>query len=322
MTVPRLPAVLVLVAVSTSPVRADLFDDVTALCRDAKFIVVGRVTRVHSSGRPNDLPGVGTRATATLEVSRYLKGASDAKSLDIEYRAAAWLDFKPDTDDVIWIVSGERVGGRYLVKKWKWDTGSTDLFLKALNRIDKTTRIEGMPKPTPDGKPLSIVLAIDDGTGKATTSGRVTSETWRAFLVQFENHEVVAQSVMPCMYGSQLGKQFPHYDLELLDANGKSVPRRRGIWCSSVAAVAPRDIVPLARGEVFRESVPLSRYGGLEFGKYQVRLRYTARRDVRIDGVPWVENPATTAALKSLWEGELVSNWFPFEYVAPGAMKP
>jgi hypothetical protein len=317
-------ALALLVAVARpAPAEPDLLDRVLSLYRDAKFVVVGRVARVGSCEHPEGVPGVGTRGTAAIQVTRHLKGDSDQKILDVAFEFASSLGLRPDDGDVVWPIRGEQRNGRYLVRDWKWGTDSVGSFEYAAALTDKTTRTPGMPRPTPDGKPLSVVLAADDGTGRAV-SAVPRSIRHTKFFVQFENHDRAARSVMPCLHGSEQRKRFPHCVLEMAGPDGEVVTPRGGAWCPTVAPLAARDVVPLNRGEVFRTPVALSwgRYPELTPGRYKVRLRYTARQDARVRGICPEPGVAALVALATVWEGELVSNWVDVEIAPPDDKKP
>ena len=78
-------AVLTLAAVANPARASDPYELLLDGCRPLKFVVLGRITRVHSCEHPQWIPGVRTRATATLQVTCHLKGFPDLKTLEVEF---------------------------------------------------------------------------------------------------------------------------------------------------------------------------------------------------------------------------------------------
>jgi hypothetical protein len=302
------------VLTSAALTRADYPDDLIVRCREARFVVLGRVAKVHSTEHPQGVPGVGIRATATIQVERHLKGDSTIEAIEIEFRAESYLDFKPDTEDVIWFVRGRQDDGRYAVVDWKWGKDSLRTIEWAMSLVDKQARIPGMPRAQQPKGALTLALGADDGTGRAATSIRVASPADLKLLVQFENHELAPRAVMPCLDGSDCHRRYPHYDLEVLDANGLLVRRGGFAVCGNIDPFRALDIVPLRQGEVFRTRAPFPWHYRMSPGRYRVRLRYTAKKDLRLDGIPLGKNdPQVADAIKTVWEGQLISNWVEVE---------
>jgi hypothetical protein len=297
-----------------SAVRGDDNERMLTRCRDAKLIVVGRITKVHSCEHPRGIPGVGTVATATIKVERHLKGTSDAETIEIQFQCESNLDLEPDDEDVIWFIRDKMDDGRHAVRDWKWGTSSARHIDWALGLVDRKTRIPGMPKAEPGKKPISLGLVATDEKGKGATSVRVGSLGDLTLLVQFENHQEGTRAVVPFLYGSDLGLRYPRYELEILDADGKAVPRRPVITCATVGELSKWDIVALEKGEVFRcQILSVQRYSAPN-GKYRVRVLYTAKQDATISVRPTRELDAQlSAALKTVWEGTLESNWIEVE---------
>jgi hypothetical protein len=307
--------VLIPLVTAVAPVcQAEELDDMLVRCRKAEMVVVGRVTAVHSCKHPLGMPGIGTIATATISIERYLKGKSDVKTIEVVLRCESNLELTTDDEDVIWFLRERQPDGRHLVEGWKWGVSETRYIESALRLVDRKTRILGMPEPKPADQPVSVVLGVPDGSGKALTSTRVGSFRNLRLLVQFENHKSGSRSVMPCLHGSDIRWRYPYYDLEIVDADGNAVPRGTVVACRSVGAFSKLDIVPLEKGEVFRGELPMQGYDRLPYAKYRMRLHYTSKQDATIKVSPDRQpSAAALTALKTVWEGSITSNWIEVE---------
>jgi hypothetical protein len=279
--------------------------------RECLLVVVGRVTKIVSTSHPYGK----TSSVAIIEVRRHLKGISDVKTMEAEFRFESSLDMKLDDGDAIWFIREKLDNGRYLVADWKWGQDSLYRILSALNRTDKQTRIPGMPKPVPGPSPLSLSLAADDGQGNALITRKCASLQDVTLLVQFENRGNAPRSVMPCLDGSEDRRRYPYYDLEILDADGKPIPRQGIGFCGNIDPLRARDIVSLQPGEVFRTWAPWSLHN-LPSGKYRIRLHYTAKQNTATNGIPLGQDDKEAKELiKAVWEGDLHSNWIDVEVV-------
>jgi hypothetical protein len=126
---------------------------------------------------------------------------------------------------------------------------------------------------------------------------------------------------MPFLDDSDVHWRYPYYDLEILDANGGTVSRRLIARCGNVNPFRAKDIVSLEPGEVFRTWVPTYDYE-LAPGKYRVRLKYTAKRDTTINGVPLSnDDEEVNELIKTVWEGTIVSNRIEVEILPTGRKK-
>jgi hypothetical protein len=280
--------------------------------KESRFVVQGRITQVES----NEHPEAKTISLGTIEVTRHLKnGVSDLKTIPVEFRFDSYLDMTPDTEDVIWFVRERQSNGRYLVTDWKWGLDSLDLIMAAVARVDRTP-IPNMPKPRATDQPISVVLAADDGQGRASTEIGVRSFEDNRFLIQFENHGRESLTVMTCLYGSLWRSKYPHYDLEIVDEQGQRIPLGPSAVCGTceMAPLQTSDIVSIEPGEVFKTTIPhyMFKMGApaLEPGTYKVRLRYTAKRDVSVRAHSLRPSDQSLEELmKLLWEGAALSNW-------------
>ncbi len=139
------------IALSTNHQDADEVDEATTdpterqlvrQCRDSLFVVQGRVTVVESTEHPE----ARTVSLGTIEITRHLKGASDLRTIPVEFRFDSDLDMRPDTEDVIWFVRERKSNGRYPVTDWKWGIDSLDRIMDVVARVDRTP-IPSMPNP-------------------------------------------------------------------------------------------------------------------------------------------------------------------------------
>ena len=277
---------------------------------ESRFVVQGRVTRVDSTEHPE----ARTVALGTIEVTRHLKGVSDLRTIPVEFRFDSYLDMRPDTEDVIWFVRERRGDGRYLVTDWKWGVDSLDRIMGAVARVDRTP-VPGMPRPGAADQPISVVLAADDGRGRATTEIEVGSFRDIRFLIHFENHGRGPLSVMTCLYGSLWRSRYPYYDLEVVDEQCRRVPLGPFAVCGTGEMEPPRanDVIAIGPDEVFKATIPDYMIGmgapALEPGTYTVRLRYTARRDASVRGdSPAPIDKRLEEAMRTLWEGTALTN--------------
>lgn len=278
--------------------------------KESLFVVQGRVTQVESTEHPE----AKTVALGTIEITRHLKGVSDLRTIPVEFRFDSYLEMRPDTEEVIWFVRERQGSGRYLVTDWKWGVDSLDRIMESVARVDRTP-VPGMPKPGAAERPISVVLAADDGRGRATTEIKVGSFRDIRFLIQFENHGREPHSVMTCLYGSLWQSKYPYYDLEVVDEQGRRVPLGPFGVCGT-GEMEPRrakDVVEVGPDEVFKATIPGYIIGmgapALKPGTYTVRLRYTAKRDASVRGdAPTPIDKRLEEAMKTLWEGTALSN--------------
>lgn len=302
--------VMLLILLFTSLTFADdsgeKLDDMSRECR---FVVLGRITEVFST----DWSGDGTVATGSIEVRRHLKGNHDARLLEVEFHFRSSLNMEPDMEDVIWFIRRQMDNGRYLVTDWKWSRDSVGRIEAAIARVDKNTRIPGMPPPSVTVAPLSVVLGADDGRGRAVTSVRAHSIHQVRLLAQFQNHGETPLAVMPVIDGSLTRRRFPYYDLEFSGSAGSVAGRQIEAICGNINPLARTDIVEILPGEVFRTRVPSFGYD-LGPGKYRVRLKYTAGPPVTAAEVASrdIDDDLKTR-IEKVWEGKIVSNWLEIE---------
>ena len=280
--------------------------------RECLFVVVGRVTKILPDA--NNRPNLGTGATAVLDVRRHLKGSSEVKQIEAEFRGEAADRLRPAARDAIWFVRRRMEDGRYLVTDRACGLDSLATVRAAIDRQDRRTRIPHMPAPDPGTNPVSMTLAALDGTGRALGRAKVASFRDLDLLVQFENHSQGDLTVMPCLDGSDDHMQYPHYDLEVLDYGGGAVERRRGDRCGNINPLKAVDFVALRPGEVFRTPVPTFGYHQLAPGLYRVRARYTARRVIEGQRIRLGRNdPQVPSLMGHVWEGTLRSAWIEVE---------
>ena len=196
--------------------------------KESRFVVQGRITQVES----NEHPEAKTISLGTIEVTRHLKkGVSDLRTIPVEFRSDSYLDMTPDTEDVIWFVRERQSNGRYLVTDWKWGLDSLHRIMAAVARVDRTP-LPNMSKPRAADQPISVVLAADDGQGRASTEIGLRSFGDNHFLIQFENHGPESLRRDDLLYGSLWRSKYPHYDLEIVDEQGQrnSPGAVRGLW--------------------------------------------------------------------------------------------
>lgn len=286
--------------------RGDEWDEkLEAQARECSFVVLGRVTEVTSISYLNGE----TVAEGAIEVRRHLKGSCDTRLFHCEFRFGSPLTNISHPDDAVWFIRKKLPSQRFLVTDWMWGRDSLGRILATIARVDRNTRIPGMPTPQRGSAPVSIVLGCDDGTENATTSIRVPAWTEVQFVAQFENHDSAAQAVMPQLDGSDVHWRYPHYDLEVRDSRGKPVASLGVGRCGNIDALHARDIVLLEPGEVFRTWLrPYRR--ALQPGSYRARLKYTARQDLSTRGLALApDDPEVADKIKTVWEGSIESNW-------------
>ena len=301
--------ILVLLLFSRVSKAQEWDEKLKSMSKESEFVVLGRVTAVSSIRHPEGK----TEAVGTIKVKRHLKGTPNISEVDVIFRFGSHLSMKPDEENVIWFVRRENSGQRYLVTDWKWSSSSLGRVERILALVDKKTRIPNMPKPEPSEQPLSVVIAADDGTGRATTTKRLRSLDSLRLLVQFENHSDIKRTVMPCLDGSIVHWRYPHYDIEIRDEQNKLIRRGSIDRCGNVDPFRVDDFVSLAKGEVFRTTVPVYAYT-LKPGKYEMRLIYTAKQDASTKGL-WPVVDKIGDLIQTVWEGTLRSNWITIEIV-------
>jgi hypothetical protein len=209
--------------------------------------------------------------------------------------------------------------GRHLKVICVWTAGSWHTAREAVFRADKRCRVPGIPIPEAKGG-LVLGLGIVDAHGKARTQASVGSYAELQaldLLLQFENLGS-SSAVMPPLDGSTSKFRFPHYVVEVRDAKGQPAKLPRQFGCKTTNPLRARDVIPLASNEVFRTSAPWFGNRELDPGTYTVRLRYVAKRDPQGQKIQHTKGAAQVrAALKTVWEGTLVSNWITIKVTAP-----
>ncbi len=316
-----IPAYHVLLAALTVALSASTYAEedwdakLEAMSKQADCVVLGRVNQIVST---TDADGE-TIVVGTVRVQRYFKRVSDAKTPDIELHFPGRRDVPPDRDDSILFLRKRPDGNRYEII-YRWDKRSADRVWEAVARVDRHTRIPNMPKPPKTTDPITVSLAADDGQGRALTKVQ-SKRSDLVLLVQFENVGDAAHCVMPCLDGSLVQWRYPHYELEVFDAQGQPPPRVGVGRCGNVDPWRTRDFVSLQPGEVFRTRAP-TYYLPHRLGTYKVRLKYTAKRDLSLKGLSLGENEKGVAELmKTVWEGTAISNWIELRII-PDASGP
>jgi hypothetical protein len=130
----RQPPASVTNGIPTDPV-GETREQLVKLCRECRFIVLGRVTQVESVIHPRSPLGR-TVALGTIQVQRHLKDITDLEVLPVEFRFESTIEMRSDEGEDIWFVRDRQEGGRYLVTDWKWGPDSLDLILEAISRVD------------------------------------------------------------------------------------------------------------------------------------------------------------------------------------------
>jgi len=284
-----------------------------AMSKQADCVVLGRVNQIVSTTYADGE----TVAVGRVQVQRYFKGVSDSKPLEVELRLPGrHHEVPPERDDMVLFLR-KRPDSSYYEVIYRWSKRSPDRVRQAVARVDKQTRIPNMPKPPKTKDPITVSLAADDGRGRALAKVQ-SKRSDLVLLVQFENVSEAAHSVMPCLDGSIVQWRYPHYELEVLDAQGQPPPRAGMGRCGNVNPWRTRDFVSLRPGEVFRTRAP-TYYLPHRPGTYRVCLKYTAKRDLSLKGLSLGENEKGVAELmKTVWEGTAISNWIEVR-IAPDA---
>ena len=305
-----LPTLLVLATfASTSQNDPDLEMDrkIEGLLLRSDLVVIGGTVGLE------DIKGnTATGTRYSISVKRYIKGHSDAKAVPVIQTKEGRPVYAPgkDTKDSIWYLGNRQPDGSYVLISG-WSACCERSTRDALARIDKRSRIPGMPAPPGPKPPVAVVLGIDDGHGRAVTELQVTSFKDIRLHLQFENNSGKPLSFMPMLDGSIVHWRYPHYDFEVIDSDGAPVPRPPTARCGNVDRLRDKDIVSISSGEVYRTTARIPYYfrKPLRDGRYKVRIRYTAKRDATTSGL---SSPPTEEAIRKLqgvWEGTLVTNW-------------
>jgi hypothetical protein len=276
--------------------------------RNSEVVFLGRLVEVQPQTEP--LAEKSFAAVGKIKVRRYLKGRPKRSSIEVEFRTSTPFRRGPESEDVVYFIDKRLENGRYLAHPWRWSGSMWRSAEEAVFRTDKRMRIENMPRPEKPDKGISLSVAADDGQGRALTSIHISSYGDLELLAQFENHTKRGQTVMPPLDGSFVHWRYPHYDLEIVDVNGVAVPRRPLARCGNVNSWKKRDFVSLAQGEVFRFRIPTNLYSyELAKGQYKLRVKYTAKRNLRLKGLSGDNEKGVGRLMRSVWQGEVYSNW-------------
>ena len=269
--------------------------------RRAEFVIVGYVVESVIDPDTRKSPF----SVAQMVVDRHLLGTPSETNLLVQSDGA----LNPESRPVIWFINPSATNGRYVIDKGAWGTNSIWLVENAINRVDKTTRIKGLPPVKTTSAPISLTIGADNGKGEAILT--CTADSFRdiRIILQFENHSDDQHAVMPCLDGSASHLRYPHYDLFVLDHAGNPVQRKQGGRYGNIDPLRKYDIVPLDKGEVFRASFKESWIDATP-GMYTVALRYTAKQEIASRSERIGRNDEDVETLiKTVWEGSLTSNW-------------
>jgi hypothetical protein len=276
--------------------------------RNSEIVLLGRLVEVQPQIQP--LAEKSFAAVGKIKVQRYLKGRSEASSIEVEFHTSSPFRRGPESEDVVYFIDKRLENGRYLMRPWRWSGSMWRSAEEAVFRTDKRMRIENMPRPEKPDKEISLSVAADDGQGKALTSIHISSYSDLELLAQLENHDNRSNTVMPPLDGSFVHWRYPYYDLEILDVNGVAVPPRPVARCGNVNAWKKRDFVSLAAGEVFRFRIPTNPYSyELAKGQYRLRVKYTAKRSLRLKGLSGDNEKGVGRLMRRVWRGVVHSNW-------------
>jgi len=276
--------------------------------QNSEAVLLGRLVEVSPQLEP--LGEKSFAAAGKIKVRRYFKGGSNESSIEVEFHTSTPFRRGPESEDVVYFIDNRLENGRYLMHPWRWSGSLWRSAEEAVFRTDKATRIENMPRPEKPDKKVSLSVAADDGQGRALTSIHISSYSDLELLAQLENHDNRKHTVMPPLDGSFVHWRYPYYDLEILDANGVAVPRRPLGRCGNVNSWKKRDFVSLAAGEVFRFRIPPNGYSyELVKGRYKLRVKYTARRSLRLKGLSGDNEKGVGRLVWMVWQGAVYSNW-------------
>jgi hypothetical protein len=301
--------VLIGTAITLAAQAEEIEDKMLVQTRECTWVVLGRISEISSIKKSSN----GTVLVGAIEVNRYLKGNPGENTVPVEFQYASSINLQPETENRIWFFRSKLENGRYLITDWRWNKEDTYRVLECIWKLDKTSGIPGMPKPFPGTQPITVSLAFDDGRGHAITSKETVSPHGALFLIQFENVHSKSCSVMPCLDGSVMRSRYPYYEFEIVDIAGKPVAQQGWACCGNVNPFHKDDFVSLAPGEIFRTPASAP-WPELAPGKYKIRLRYTAKRDLNITGSPLGKNDKEVRQLlRNVWEGTVESNWVDLE---------
>jgi hypothetical protein len=276
--------------------------------RNSEVVLLGRLAEVDPQIQP--LAEKSFAAVGKIKVRRYLKGRPKTSSIEVEFRTSTPFRRGPESEDVVYFIDKRLENGRYLVHPWRWSGSMWRSAEEAVFRTDKRMRIENMPRPEKPDKGISLSVAADDGQGRSLTSIRISRYSDLELLAQFENHSKRGHTVMPPLDGSFVHWRYPYYDLEILDVNGVAVPRRPLARCGNVNSWKKRDFVSLAASEVFRFRIPANPYSyELAKGQYKLRVKYTAKRSLRLKGLAGDNEKGVGRLMRRVWQGVVHSNW-------------
>jgi hypothetical protein len=276
--------------------------ELAAWLGECEWAVLGTVVRPDG---PTALDG------RVISVERVFKGPREADRIIVdaigpfgEERAVRFLRRDAAT------------GGLVVAHAWSADAWET--VDDVLARLDRRTRIAGMPAHGGEkGAAIAVTIGADDGRGHARSSIALASLADLRLLIQIENRAEVRELVMPPLDGSEAGMRYPHYAVELTTPEGKAVELGPLARCGVVNPFTEWDFVELAPGEVLRTSLRMGHPAPAP-GAYRLRLTYEARRDARTRGMEQQDPELQVVKLiGSVWEGEAVSNWIDVQIRTP-----
>jgi hypothetical protein len=173
-------------------------------------------------------------------------------------------------------------------------------------------------EPTPVAEPVAAepqltldfrILAPDGNVGREATVGSYEGLQALNLELEFKNTAASA-AVMRPLDGSTTEFRYPYYRVEVVDLAGEAVALPPLAGCKTTNPLRATDVIALAKGEALKTPMPWSGNRELAAGSYRARVHYTAKRDPKGQNVEHSSDPGKAgAALKTVWEGELVSNW-------------
>jgi hypothetical protein len=290
--------ILSLLAICVGTVRAsDLDATMEKHVQESPLIVVGKV--IEGTDAPPDGPKV--ESTCTLLVWRCLKG-----ELAIPSRIVTTYRYRLEKGHEAVYFLHPTGAGQWAIDH-VWSADSVGSVIAALSRVDKTTRIPGMPTPPPN-KAITVALAAELES-RAFAKVRLHSFGQLRLVAQFENQTDRTLTVMPFLHGSDDHRRYPHYDVEITDENGRKPTPQIVPRCGNINPWRTRDFIPLNPKEVFRTAVPFRSIGRPGPGNYRVRLTYTAARDLSAKGLRGKDDAGVEQSMETVWEGTARSNW-------------
>jgi len=163
---------------------------------------------------------------------------------------------------------------------------------------------------------ITLSTSIEADHGETFFSIVVSDFKDDRLRVEFENHDQANHSVMACLDGSTNKRRYPFYELEVVDDRGKPVPQREFLACGNLNPWRIDDFIDLAKGDVYRIRIGVYPDWQLTSGYYKIRLKYTAKRDLRRNGL-MNQKVSVNHLMKNVWEGTLYSNWVSVEITDP-----